>query len=805
MSRLVFDLNKSWFFHLGDCEGAERVDFEDEEWRELNLPHDWSIEGRFIQFRDENWYMFKNLDHRIGYLPQGIGWYRKHLEIPVNCEGKRFILQFDGVYRDSDVWINGQHLGHRPYGYSTFFYDVTSFIEPNKDNIIAVRVDNLGVSSRWYAGSGIYRKVTLIVTEMIHIAPFGTYWKTPEVSKEKALVDLELLVENSFLTMNKDDNNKFEILILSEVFEKKDGALHKLPDVHHTLSVKLTQETNKIQQKLEILNPKLWSPDSPHLYEIKTMIYSRDGILIDEYITPLGLRSFNFNPDKGFFLNGENIKFKGVCLHHDNGCLGSKVFADAIERKLNILKEMGCNAIRTSHNPPSQEMLELCDKMGFMVMDEAFDEWTMQKTPYGYWRHFDKWYERDVRDFIRRDRNHPCVIIWSCGNEVSEQRVEKGTEILEKLLKVFHDEDPTRPVTQGCNQMEHANRTGFADMLDIVGYNYYGDRITGSSYDGFRCMYDDEHEEYPKRIMIGSENCSAFNTRGIYHYPIVYARWSKVNDDMHCSSYDITSEIPLMILDSREYVCGMFTWEGFDYLGEPTPYPWPARSSHFGIVDLCGFPKNLYYLYQSQWTDRPMVHLFPHWNWSKGDVIPVWVYSNCECVELFLNGESLGEKSFLDEDYNDVLHLMWDVEFEPGELKAVVRNKGKFEASKSVFTAGHPKRLVLSSNKKSLKFEGELAFLEVETRDTSEKFVPIASNLVTFKVKGPGKIIGVGNGNPISHEPFIDEQRHLFNGLCLAVLQKKEGDDDIIVKASSGSLQSAEIRIKNMEVIKSEE
>ena len=780
-------LHDEWSFHLGNFKNAHEIGFDDDEWRLLDLPHDWSIEGQFKEFRDENWNQFMNLDFRIGYLPQGIGWYRKSFYIPKDYENKKITIQFDGVYRNSDVWINGIHLGHRPYGYSTFYYDLTPHLKFGNNNTIAVKVDNLGVSSRWYAGSGIYRKVILIITDKIHIGQFGTYWTTPNVNEKEAEINIKTTIDNETTNSINSKIIDVKINLISEIYQGSSEMGNEKPIESITTEVNLKKSTNEIAQTITINNPKLWSPIYPNLYRIKSIIV-KEGKIIDEYWTPLGLRSFRFDPDQGFFLNDKNIKFKGVCLHHDNGCIGSKIIYRAIERKLEILQEMGCNAIRTSHNPPSQELLELCDKMGFMVMDEAFDEWILPKTPHGYSSYFNEWFDRDVTDFVRRDRNHPSVIIWSCGNEVQEQKYASGIEPLKKLIDVFHREDPTRPVTQGCNNMKEANEFGFADELDIVGYNYWGDKVTKYTDEGFVCRYDEDHKKHPKRILIGSENCSALITRGVYHIPTPFSREGKINDDMLCSAYDVTSEISLMILKSRTYVCGMFTWEGFDYIGEPSPYPWPSRSSNYGIFDLCGFPKDTYYLYKSQWSDKPMVHILPHWNWHKGMSIAVWVYTNCETVELYLNGKSLGELSQKDEDFDDILHLIWDVRYIPGEIKAVGRIKGKYVVSKTIKTAGYPYRVELESDREIIDKNNDLAYITVRSSDIEGNFMPTAQNLVSFKIEGPGKIIGVGNGNPISHEPFIDQQRHLFNGLCLVVIQSTNSTGKIKLKASSGSL-----------------
>lgn len=778
MSRIIVFLKKDWEFHLGDVQNGQAMNFETDFWENVSIPHDWSIEGPFKERRDENWGMMQSLDHRIGNLPQGIGWYRTSLFIPKEYSNKIIYIQFEGVYRNSDVWINEKHLGNRPYGYSTFYYDLTPHLKFGEFNILAVRVNNVGVSSRWYAGSGIYRKVSLILMDKIHIAHWGTYWTTPEATAEKATVNLRTWIIN-------ETGNDSMIDLESQIFDH----VTKTMVTSITTPVKLGKGKTEVFQQFVLNSPKLWSPETPHLYQIKSTIIVRSEVL-DEYWTPLGVRSFRFDPDQGFFLNNVNMKFRGVCLHHDNGCLGAREFPRAIQRKLEILKSFGCNAIRTSHNPPSLELLEMCDEMGFMVMDEAFDEWKDAKTPFGYWHNFDEWYERDVTDFVRRDRNHPCVIMWSCGNEVHEQTHKSGVEILKKLLTVFHREDPSRPVTQGGNQMEQGNETGFAELLDIAGYNYCGDRVVKMETQSFLCGYDVDHQKYPKRIMIGSENVSALTTRGVYHFPIARDSQDK-RDDFHCNSYDTKTELTLLVMKTRPYVTGCFIWEGFDYLGEPTPYNWPTRSSQYGIVDTCGFPKDLYYLYQSQWLKTPMIHIVPaNWNWHPGMTIPVWVYTNCESVELFLNGKSLGEQKQTDLEF-DQLYMIYDVIWEAGALVAIGKVNGQQVVKDQVITTQQPHHLKLSADRNTVHSDGDLVYITVSVHDIADRQIPDAHNLVNFHIKGPGKIVGVDNGNPLSHEPFMDRQIHVFNGLALVVIETTEGSGEIEIKVASAHLETA--------------
>jgi beta-galactosidase len=454
---------------------------------------------------------------------------------------------------------------------------------------------------------------------------------------------------------------------------------------------------------------------------------------------------------------------------------------------LEILRSFGCNAIRTSHNPPSQELLEVCDEKGFMVMDEIFDEWKVGKNPNGYALNFDEWFDRDITDFVRRDRNHPCVIFWSSGNEINEQIVEYGKEIVKNVVEVFHREDPSRAVTAACNRIHDANKTGFADYLDIVGYNYAGDIVQSMGGQGFTCFYDLDHERFPNRIIFGSENVSALMTRGIYHWPIIDTQDRR--EDFHCNAFDLKTDITLIILKTRPFVYGCFTWTGFDYLGEPTPYNWPTRSSQYGIVDTCGFPKDIYYLYKSQWTSDPMVHIVPsNWNWHAGMTIPVWVYTNCESAELFLNDRSLGEQIF---DEDDIAKLMWEVPFEEGELKAVAKNQGEEVVTTMIMTARWPHHLEMAVDRPIIDIDRDLVYITISIHDENGILVPDAQNLITFTIDGPGEIVGTDNGNPISHEPFGDAQRHAFSGYTLAVVRSMRQDGIITVRASSVYLQGA--------------
>jgi beta-galactosidase len=539
---------------------------------------------------------------------------------------------------------------------------------------------------------------------------------------------------------------------------------------------------NIFEQFIKLPDPQLWSLEDPTLYLVKSKVLV-NGNMTDASETSFGIRTFEFTTDKGFFLNGKHVDIRGVCLHHDLGCLGAAVNKRAIERQLEIMKSMGCNAIRTSHNPPAPEQLDLCDRMGFLVMDEAFDEWIRNKTMFGYGLFFDEWSERDLNAMIRRDRNHPSIVLWSIGNEIPEQNNVNAYAMSKRLVDICHREDPSRPVTSGCNTPEAAVESGFSKPLDVFGVNY--------SMPFYKTMKG-------KARLIGSETESAVTTRGEYNLVLESGKLKMINAlDNQCSCYnDTTAESTLKAIKNAPWVAGQFLWTGFDYIGEPSPFSWPSVSSYFGIVDLCGFPKDRYYLYQSQWTVKPMIHIFPHWNWQgfEGHEIPVWCYSNCESVELFLNDQSLGEKKFSD---TEDLHLVWKVPYFPGTLKAVAENKGKTICTDEVQTAGTPAKIILTTDRTEISADGkDLSYVKVEIVDKDDHVCPNADNPVKFNLTGNGVIAGVDNGNPVSHEYFKASERKAFHGLCLVVVQSKGERGTIRLSAESGRLQAADIVIQ---------
>jgi beta-galactosidase len=784
--RTRVDFDKGWHFHLGDATDAEQTAFADGKWRMLDLPHDWSIEGTFSKDNPAT--------PEGGALPGGIGWYRKSFMVPASAKGKLMYIDFDGVYQKSTVWINGHELGFRPNGYISFEYELTPYLNFGGENTIAVKVDNsVQPNSRWYSGSGIYRNVWLVTTDKIAISHWGVHITTPEVTNEAAKVQADISING--IKPTKDLGS----ISVDIIIKDKQGnivamptAAHELVDGNFTVSV----------PEFTIKNPHLWSVDDPYLYKVIISVYgvgdrTFKSILLDDYTTTLGIRYFNFDPDKGFSLNGKYMKILGVCDHHDLGSLGSAVNTRALERQLEILKAMGCNGIRTSHNPPAPELLDLCDKMGFIVMDEAFDCWEWQKVKYDYHLYFKEWHKRDLQDQILRDRNHPSVIIWSIGNEIPQQSDTSALRIAPELAAIVHSLDKTRPITTANDRPDTNNKIIKSGAIDLIGYNYH-------HFD-----YATFHDRYPGKKFIATETTSGLEMRGYYDMPsdsirIWPAGWNKPfkgNPGNTVSAYDnvrpdwgSTHEPTWKVMKKYDFLSGMFIWTGFDYLGEPTPYSWPSRSSYFGIIDLAGFPKDIYYMYQSEWTNKTVLHIFPHWNWTPGKLVDIWAYyNNADEVELYLNGKSLGIKKKVGDD----LHVMWRIPFEPGTLKAISRKDGKVVLTREIHTAGAPAKIELTADRSLIKADGkDLSFITVKILDKDGNVVPDAENLVNFKVNGNAFIASVDNGDEVSHDPFKADYRKAFHGLALAIVQAKEVPGDITFTATSDGLKSAVIVLK---------
>lgn len=781
--RVLFDFG--WKFFVQQLDGknapknAQAPDFDDAKWRDVDLPHDWSIEG---PFHPDN-----PAESRGGYLPAGIGYYRKRFVAPA---GRRLTIEFEGVYMDSEVWINGHSLGRRPYGYSTFAHDLTPFLNDGGENVIAVRVDNyLQPASRWYTGSGIYRHVWLESTDQQRVAHWGTYVATPEVSAERAVVNVATTIENKA--------QEAASLSLNTAIVDADGQT--VAETDSSLNVDGCS-ANEVTQSLEVANPRRWSTTNPYLYKAVSTL-SRDGAVIDVYETTFGIRKIEFNPDRGFLLNDEPIRFNGVCLHHDLGCLGAACFDRGKERQVEIMRSMGVNAIRTSHQPPAPALLDICDRLGMLVMDEAFDEWAVGKAPgmfrngkpsfrlpiHAYARFFEQWSERDIVDMIRRDRNHPSVVMWSIGNEIHEQSQPQGPAMAQRLVDFCHREDPTRPATSACNNIVGANKAGFAQRLDVAGYNYK------------EKFYQEDHERWPDRPIVGSETRShtPFLSRGLYDLDAMMGR-----PDPDCVDFTTKriaeAENSMRLTLDCESAQGWFIWTGFDYIGETTPHSWPSRSSYFGAVDLAGFPKDGFYFYRSYWGDEPTVHILPHWTWPgrEGQTTPVWVYTNCESVELFLNDDSLGVKKLADAEANNVLHLEWETAYAPGVLRVVGRNGDDIVTEDIAKTAGDPARLEVTVDRDTIKADGQdLAFISIKVVDENGTVCPTADPLVTFNVEGAGALIGIDNGDPTSHQDFQGSAITAFNGLALGVLRAPREAGKAEVSITAEGLEGAEVSV----------
>jgi beta-galactosidase len=737
--RSTIDFNKDWKFFLGNDSTANQIGFDDSKWRKLSLPHDWSIESNFIKDAPAT--------NQGGSLPGGIGWYRKTFTLPASSKDKNVSIEFDGVYKNSEVWINGHYLGKRPNGYLSFSYDLTPFLFPSpQKNVITVKVDNSQQpDSRWYSGSGIYRNVRLIIKNKISFDLHGIFIQTSLINnisglvfydKSKpyfALIDIEANLHSRIAESG-------EHVLIHTIYDATGKKINSSATYRFQIGDTLYGIRTKTDERILINNPILWSVDNPYLYRVVSTIY-KNNIPVDEISTAIGIRQYRFDGEKGFLLNTEPLKIHGVCMHHDLGALGAAFNINAARRQLRILKEMGCNAIRFSHNPPASEMLDLCDEMGFLVIDEAFDMWQKRKNKFDYHLDFKEWHKKDLEAIILRDRNHPSVIMWSIGNEIREQFDSSGTAITQELVSIVKNLDPTRPVTTALTEtFPEKNFITKAGALDVLGFNY-------KDYD-----YAELPKRFPRQKFVASETASALETRGVYHIPSDSNRiWPpnfkvqdtfSANPDHTCAAYDNTyaywgntHERSWLAVKRNPHIAGAFVWSGFDYLGEPIPYPkFPARSSYYGIIDLAGFPKDVYYMYQSEWSSKPVLHLFPHWNWKQGELVDVWAYyNNADEVELFLNGRSLGIRKKTD----TTLHVMWRVPFEAGTLKAISKKNGKIVLTKEIKTAGAPAGIQLVADKTNLKAGfNDLSFITVKILDKQGNLVPDADNLIEFKIIG---------------------------------------------------------------------
>ncbi len=777
--RSSFD--QGWRFLLADSAQMATAEYNDTWWRLLDVPHDWAREGDFFVGHPSG--------AGGGALPGGIGWYRKTFTLSdYDSARDRYYLEFDGVYMNSTVYVNGQKAGHRPYGYSSFEYDITPYLRQGQ-NVVAVRVDNSDQpNSRWYSGCGIYRHVWLTRTAPVHVAHWGVH-ADARVVKGRGRLDITVTLEGQGTVAN--------------TLIAPDG--------------RVVGRSKGLRSTITVSNPKLWSCETPYIYTLRTEV-SSGGRVVDTYETTTGFRSFRFDPATGFWLNGRNMKLNGVCEHHDFGCLGAALNEDALHRKLTKLKAMGVNSIRSSHNPPAPELLAMCDTMGLIVMDESFDMWRRKKTQNDYARFFDEWHERDLADLILRDRNHPSILMWSIGNEVLEQwsSAEADTLTLEQanlILNAGHDAstlakdgelsvqslltqhladivkryDTSRPITAGCNEPDPGNHLFKSGAIDIIGFNYHHQWVK------------DVPKNFPNKPFIMSESVSALQTRGYYMMPSdsIYVApkewWLPYTDPTYmCSAYDnmhaswsSTHEETWDVVKHTPYVGGQYIWTGFDYIGEPTPYGFPARSSYFGIIDLAGFPKDSYYMYQSEWTTKPVLHLFPHWNWVPGDYIDMWCYyNNADEVELFVNGQSQGVRKKAD---SHQYHVMWRVVFDPGEVKVVARKDGREVAQQTIKTAGAPDHVRLSYD-----YRGKTTdFIVAEVVDKDGNLCPWADDEIVFIYEGEGGILGTDNGCQTSMERFTAPRRKAFFGKCLVVAKGKGS-----ITAKSATLKPAWIEIE---------
>ena len=789
-TREVISLKKGWKFQKGNQPEAITSNFDDSKWENVRVPHDWAIYGPFDKNIDKQSVAIEQNGEtiatektgRTGALPYiGEAWYRTKFSLSNFDKNKKVLILFEGAMSEPEVFLNGKKVGEWKYGYSYFYFDITDFINGKDTNTLAVKLTNVGLSSRWYPGAGLYRKVQIIVKDKANIEQWGTFITTPIITSELAKVNIKTKVSG--------DNLK----LITDIFDANGNKLNSNETQTHF--------NNEFDQNIAVKNPKLWSPESPYLYTAVSKLYSGND-LKDHITKRFGIRSIDYNQKTGFSLNGEVRKFKGVCLHHDLGPIGTAVNKSALRRQLRILKDMGCDAIRSSHNMPSIEQLELCDEMGFMFLAESFDEWAKPKVKNGYNRFFDAYAEKDVINLVHATRNHPSIVMWSSGNEVPDQWGTEGVKRAKWLQDIFHREDPTRPVTVGMDQVKATIESGFGALLDVPGLNY---RVH---------LYEEAYEKFPQGFLLGSETASTVSSRGIYKFPVEKASM-KTYDDFQSSSYDLEycswSNLPdddFVLQDDKPWVIGEFVWTGFDYLGEPTPYDeaWPSRSSYFGINDLAGLPKDRYYLYRSRWnTKDETLHVLPHWNWGgrEGETTPVFVYTSYDSAELFLNGKSLGIRTkTMNGSPQERYRLMWmDIKYEPGTLKVVALDQnGNPVAEKEIKTAGKPHKIVLDPDSKTLKANGEdLAYVTVSVVDKNGIPCPTATNQLTFEVEGSGVYRAACNGDATSLELFHLPTMKLFSGKLVVLVQSKEKTGNIKLKVSGKKLKTGSVTLKSID------
>lgn len=785
--RTELELGDSWRFQKGENEQAFEVDFDDSSWELVSVPHDWAIYGPFDKEIDKQTVaIVQNGEEfatektgRTGALPYtGVGWYRIEFKLPQYESGKKVLILFEGAMSSPQVYLNGKKVGEWGYGYSYFYFDITKFVREGEENTLAVKLSNQENSSRWYPGAGLYRKVQIIVKNEESIQQWGTTVTSPFISAELAKVKIRTRVSGEALHL----------------------LTHILNEDGDTVVSGSTKEIygDEFEQDLGVPDPKLWSPETPYLYQAISLVYKGD-VLKDELSTTFGIREIKYDSKEGFSLNGEVRKFKGVCLHHDLGPLGAAVNKAALRRQLSVLKDMGCDAIRSSHNMPSIEQLELCDEMGFMFLAEAFDEWAKPKVENGYMQFFEDYAEKDVVNLVRATTNHPCIVMWSSGNEVPDQDGHEGAKRARWLQDIFHREDPTRPVTVGMDRVRSVMESGFGSILDIPGLNY---RLP---------LYEEAYNTFPQGFILGSETASTLSSRGVYKFPVVHAKM-KQYDDYQCSSYDLEccswSNLPdddFIWQDDKDWVIGEFVWTGFDYLGEPTPYDemWPSRSSYFGINDLAGLPKDRFFLYRSRWnTTDETLHILPHWNWEgrEGETTPVFVYTSYDSAELFVNGKSMGIQKKHFGSAQNRYRLMWmDVQYEPGSIRVVAFDEnGEAAAEKEIVTADKAYRIKLEADRSLLTADGkDMAFVSVSVLDRKGNVCPTATNQLQFEVKGQGDYRAACNGDPTSLELFHKPTMKLFSGKLVVLVQSTKDAGEMELSVSGKGLKSGKIGLKS--------
>lgn len=801
-------LDHGWKFTREDGKDFAQKNFDDASWQSIQVPHDWAIYGPFSANNDKQHMAIAQdgqkeaLEHagRTGGLPfVGVGWYRNAINVGNDIKNKTSILQFDGAMSNAKVYVNGQKVGIWPNGYNSFYFDVSDFLVPG-ENTIAVRLENQPESSRWYPGAGLYRNVHLSISNKNKIAHWGTYVTTPTITPEYAKVNVETSLEI-------DKNSKSQFSLVQTIYNKAGQEVAQIKEVVGPYDI------NKKNQSINLPQPKLWSTETPNLYTLKSDLYG-DGKLVDSYKTTFGVRSLEIIPDKGFFLNGQKTVFKGVCIHHDLGPLGAAVNEAALRRQVRIMKDMGVNAIRTSHNMPAPELVKICDEMGMMLMAESFDEWKVPKMKNGYNLYFDQWAEKDLVNLIHHYRNNPSIIMWCIGNEVPEQYTAGGSKVARFLQDICHREDPSRPVTQGMDNPDAVLNSSFASTMDVAGFNYRPFK------------YPEAYKKLQQQIILGTETASTLSSRGVYKFPVTRKSMARYPDHQ-ASSYDVEhcswSDLPednFIQHEDLPYAIGEFVWTGFDYLGEPTPYytDWPSHSSLFGIVDLAGIPKDRYYLYRSHWNKAEnTLHILPHWTWPgrERDTTPIFVYTNYPAAELFINGKSQGiqrkdttinvhnsgnKESLGNLERQKRYRLMWmNTVYEPGTIKVVAYDDaGNIAAEKSIQTADKATRLELEADRNTLQADGkDISFVTVSLIDKNGNFSPAEVHELQFRVSGQGSFKAVANGNPASLESFQEPKMKTFSGKLVVLIQSTDKPGDITLEVKGKGLKTQKIKLKS--------